>query len=138
MGSFRYLSILSNIGSWIFFPLFIYCLALNGSSFILLIGAIVSSLGSTIHSLYKAINIVLSGVAVSIVNLVTMSLSLSTSNTIGFSLLSYAFYVITLRSIIYITNPPYIILVTKLVCLHSASSTNCVKYSPLKISSADL
>ena len=55
-----------------------------------------SSLGSTIYSLYKVIDIVLSGVAIPIINSVTVSLSLSTFNTIDFSLLSYAFYVIIL------------------------------------------
>ena len=82
VGLFRYLSVLSNIGSRISFLLLICCLALNSLSFMLLIGAIASSLGSSIYSLYKAINIVLSRVTIPIVNLVTMSLSLSASNAI--------------------------------------------------------
>ena len=88
IGLFRYLSILSNLGSWISFPLFTCYLALNGLSFVLVIGAIVSSLGLSIRLLYKAINIILSGVTVPIINLVTMSVSLSTSNALGISLLS--------------------------------------------------
>ena len=134
----RYLSVLSNIESWISFPLLIYYLALNGLGFIVIIGAIVSSLGCTIYLLYKAIDIILSGVAIPIINLVTIFISLSASNTIGFSLLSYTFYVIMLRSLICVANSPDVNLVTILVCLYRASSTNYAKYSSLKMSSANL
>ena len=63
------------------------CLALGSLSIILIIGAVVS-LGISIYLLYKAINIVLTRVTVSIINLVTVSVLLSISNTLGFSLLS--------------------------------------------------
>ena len=89
VGLLRFLSVLSNIGSWISRSSFsIYYLALSSLSFVSIIGAVVSSLGLTIYSLYKAIDIVSSRVSIPIANLVTVSISLSTSNTLGFSLLS--------------------------------------------------